>query len=57
MAAGRITSQILINLLEILARWVVFQTGDQDYTGQVIFNFNGGSPNKEAIYLRIRAKT
>lgn len=52
MAAG-----LLDRLLELLARWVVFQTGDQDYTGQVIFNFNQGKPNKEAIYLRIRAKT
>lgn len=51
------THSLIDRLMNLLARWVVFQTGDPDYTGQVIFNFNGGSPNKEAIYLRIRAKT
>lgn len=51
------TAGLLERLLELLARWVALQTGGSGYTGPVTFNFNQGKPNKETIYLRIRAKT
>lgn len=48
---------VLRKLLELLAQWIVFYTGEKQYTGQVIFNFNQGKPNEEAIYLKARVKT
>ncbi len=51
------TAGLLDRLLDLLTRWVALQTGGPDYTGPVTFNFNQGKPNKETIYLRMRAKT
>lgn len=47
---------VLNKILELLAKWVVFYTGDPEFTGRVTFNFNQGKPKKGAIYLYGRAK-
>jgi len=57
MVAENMNRSLLDRLLELLIRWVAFQHGGPDYTGPVTFNFNQGKPNRETIYLRIRAKT